>query len=70
VGPLLLRHLGGHPWSQVERLLVVPGGGPGGPDDAGYPLWTQQRTEAALHAWRTVLPPPLPPPYPSIRESR
>lgn len=57
VSPLLLEKLteGGakRQWRDVERLLVIPGGGPGDPDtDNGFPLWTRQRTQAALQEWR------------------
>lgn len=57
VSPLLLQQLreggGKQQWRGIERLLVVPGGGPGNPGtDGGFPLWTRQRTDAALEEWR------------------
>ena len=33
---------------------MIPGGGPGDADvDNGFPLWTEQRTDAAIAEWQT-----------------
>ena len=54
--PALLRALGNgaRDWQDVERLIVIPGGGPGDAStDNGFPLWTEQRTDAAIAEWQT-----------------
>ena len=38
----------------ARRLFVIPGGGPGAPEDHGLPLWTIQRADAALAAYRAL----------------
>ena len=50
----LLSSSGAADFSLVNVLYVVPGGGPGNAGDA-FPMWTRERTQAAVSHWRTEL---------------
>uniref|UniRef100_A0A7S0Q6T5 DUF218 domain-containing protein n=1 Tax=Coccolithus braarudii TaxID=221442 RepID=A0A7S0Q6T5_9EUKA len=45
----LLQQGGASDFSRVEILYVVPGGGPG---SDGFPVWTRERSVAAVKDWR------------------
>ncbi|CAM9096389.1 unnamed protein product [Scytosiphon promiscuus] len=52
-GPLreLIGNSTGRGFGVVKRVFVVPGGGPGSTEHAGYPPWTAQRVTKALQRY-------------------